>query len=87
MIYWMTGLSGSGKTTIAEGVHELQVVEVLEGDSLRNGLCKGLGYSANDRTENLRRIAHLAVHLNRHTDVIVACITPYESVRKIIRSC
>lgn len=86
MIYWMTGLSGSGKTTIAKGVEKLRPVEVLEGDTLRDGLCKGLGYSPAGRTENLRRIAHLATYLNKYTDVIVACITPYESARKMVRS-
>ena len=86
MIFWMTGLSGSGKSTIATGVAQLRLVEVLEGDQCRRGLCKGLGYSPRDRQENLRRIAHLAACLSRHTDVLVACITPYESARQMVRS-
>ena len=86
MIYWMIGLSGAGKSTIAQGLKRLHLVEALEGDACRRGLCRDLGYSPQDRTENLRRIAHLAVHLSKHTDVIVACITPYESVREMVRS-
>ena len=86
MIYWMVGLSGAGKSTIAQGLKRLHLVEVLEGDACRRGLCKDLGYSPQDRTENLRRIAHLAAHLGKYTDVIVACITPYEKVQKMVRS-
>ena len=86
MIYWMTGLSGSGKTTIAKGVQALTTIEVLEGDDLRKGLCNDLGYNCEDRNENLRRIAHIATHLNKYTDVIVSCITPYETTRSMIRS-
>jgi len=86
MIYWMTGLSGSGKSTIANGAAEQLDVEVLDGDSVRKGLCSNLGFSGEDRRENLRRIAHLATFLDKHTDVIVACITPYQSARKMARS-
>jgi adenylylsulfate kinase len=82
----MTGLSGSGKSTIAEGAAEQCDVEILDGDSVRQGLCSNLGFSGEDRRENLRRIAHLAEFLNKYTDVIVACITPYESVREMVRS-
>jgi adenylyl-sulfate kinase len=85
MVYWMTGLSGSGKTTIAQGVAERHAVEVLDGDRLRRGPCAGLGFSPEDRRENLRRAAHMAAALSPHVDVIVACITPYESARDMVR--
>ena len=86
MIYWMTGLSASGKSTIAKGAAERCDVEVLDGDKVRKGLCSNLGFSGEDRRENLRRIAHLAGFLDKYIDVIVACITPYESVRTMVRS-
>ena len=85
MIYWMTGLSGAGKSTIARGVQERHLIDVLDGDILRMGICRGLGFSPADRAENLRRAAHLAVHINKYSDVIVSCITPYESARKMVR--
>jgi len=80
MIYWMTGLSGSGKSTIAEGVSRFRPVDILDGD-----VCRGLGFTHEGRQENLRRIAHLAKHLGRHTDVLVCCISPYQSVRQMAR--
>ena len=86
MIYWMIGLSGAGKSTMALALKALHPIEVLEGDACRKGICRDLGFSHADRMENLRRIAHLAAYLNQHTDVIVACITPYESVREMVQS-
>jgi adenylylsulfate kinase len=85
MIYWMTGLSGSGKSTIAEGASRLRPVDILDGDVCRAGICRGLGFTHEGRQENLRRIAHLARHLGQHTDVLVCCISPYESVRQMAR--
>ena len=86
MIYWMTGLSGAGKTTIARGVAQRLMVDVLDGDNLRKGMCSNLGFSIDDRMENLRRIAHLARHLSKYTDVVVSCITPLESIRDMVKS-
>ena len=60
-IIWFTGLSGSGKSTIADNVKKrldkTEKIVVLDGDELRKGLCSGLGYSLEDREENIRRIA------------------------------
>jgi bifunctional enzyme CysN/CysC len=84
---WFTGLSGAGKTTICRAAatellaHGLQV-EVIDGDVIRNYLCKGLGFSKQDRDENIRRIAFVAQLLTRNgTTVLVSAISPYRSAR------
>lgn len=84
---WFTGLSGAGKTTICKAVatellaHGLQV-EVIDGDVIRNYLCKGLGFSKQDRDENIRRIAFVAQLLTRNgTIVLVSAISPYRTGR------
>jgi adenylylsulfate kinase len=64
-VIWMTGLSGSGKTTIAIGLEkELQkrgfLTQILDGDNIRTGINKNLGFSEEDRTENIRRIAEVS---------------------------
>src|SRR5512139_3969095 len=64
-ILWFTGLSGSGKSTIARRLEERLFENgvrtyVLDGDNVRTGLNKGLGFSAEDREENIRRIGHVA---------------------------
>lgn len=64
IIVWFTGLSGSGKTTLAYAVEkELRKIGVkslvLDGDDIRRGLCEDLGFSVEDRSENIRRIAHI----------------------------
>jgi adenylyl-sulfate kinase len=88
---WLTGLSGAGKTTIGqELVRQLQAagekVEFLDGDLLRQTICRGLGFSYDDRCENIRRIGFLAELLTRHgVNVIVAAISPYQSVRDEVR--
>ena len=84
---WFTGLSGAGKTTIcravatellAYGLH----VEVIDGDVIRNHLCKDLGFSKHDRDENIRRIAFVAQLLTRNgTIVLVSAISPYREGR------
>lgn len=79
-VIWLTGLSGSGKTTIANALYnELsEPTIILDGDILRNGLCKDLGFSDGDRHENNRRVAELAKLLsNNGVNVIVALITPF----------
>jgi adenylylsulfate kinase len=84
---WFTGLSGSGKTTIAELVRpELErrglLVEWLDGDEVREHLSKGLGFSKEDRDTNIDRIAWVASRLTRHgAAVIVSAISPYEETR------
>lgn len=89
---WLTGLSGAGKSTIANALnHELVKVGVscfvLDGDDMRAGLNSDLGFSADDREENVRRIAHVAklVSSRGHT-VVVAAITPSHAMRSIARS-
>jgi len=88
---WLTGLRGAGKTTISRVVEqELQTqgykVEVLDGDIVRQYLTKGLGFSKEDRDENIRRISFVA-HLLTKNDVIVlvSVISPYRDLREEVR--
>jgi adenylylsulfate kinase len=90
-IVWFTGLSGSGKTTLSGALAQRLsmrgcVVKVLDADDLRRTLSAGLGYSAEDREENIRRIASLAEALaNVGVTVLVAAITPYRRMRQELR--
>jgi bifunctional enzyme CysN/CysC len=88
---WFTGLSGAGKTTICRAVatellaNGLQV-EVIDGDVIRNHLCKDLGFSKQDRDENIRRIAFVAQLLTRNgTITLVSAISPYRAGRELAR--
>ncbi len=82
-LIFLTGLSGSGKSTLASGLEarlraEGILVTVVDGDILRTGLCSNLGFSAEDRHENLRRATELALHLaDVGAVVIVALISPF----------
>ena len=84
---WFTGLSGSGKSTVAAIVEkELRAaghrVEVLDGDVVRTNLSRGLGFSREDRDTNVRRIAFVADLLSRNgVNVVTAAISPYRAVR------
>src|SRR6266508_3514407 len=88
---WFTGLSGSGKTPIAELVRpELErrgrKVEWLDGDEVREHLSKGLGFSKEDRDTNIDRIGWVASRLTRHgAAVIVSAISPYRAARQQAR--
>jgi adenylylsulfate kinase len=88
---WFTGLSGSGKTTIAHLVGpELDrrgcIVEYLDGDTVRTHLSKGLGFSKEDRDTNIERIGWVASRLTRQGGaVIAAAISPYEETRQKAR--
>lgn len=88
---WITGLPCSGKSTLAELLRkELErynwPVEVLDGDEVRTRLSRGLGYSKEDRDENIRRIAFVARLLSRNGVVaITAAISPYRAIRKEAR--
>lgn len=88
---WFTGLSGSGKTTIASLVEEKlrargAKVEPLDGDVVRTNLTKGLGFSKEDRDENIRRIGFVAHLLCRNgVVVLVSAISPYREVRDEVR--
>jgi adenylylsulfate kinase len=88
---WFTGLSGAGKTTIAELVGpQLEerglTVEYLDGDVVRTHLSKGLGFSKEDRDTNIERIGWVASRLTRHGGaVLVSAISPYEETRQKAR--
>jgi adenylylsulfate kinase len=89
---WFTGLSGSGKTTIAHLVGpELDrrglIVEYLDGDSVRMHLSKGLGFSKEDRDTNIERVGWVASRLTRQGGaVITAAISPYTETRRKARA-
>ena len=91
-IVWLTGLSGAGKSTIAERLRaELgqrgRGAEVLDGDEIRSHLSKGLGFSREDRDTNIRRIGYVARVLARNGGIaITAAISPYRGVRDEIRA-
>jgi adenylylsulfate kinase len=88
---WFTGLSGAGKSTIANiVVDELRArgrrVELLDGDEVREHLSKGLGFSKEDRDTNIRRIGWVASVLARNGVVsVTAAISPYRAVRDEVR--
>ena len=88
---WFTGLSGSGKSTIAEMLyHELVArglkTEILDGDEVRKNLSKGLGFSKEDRDTNILRIGYVADLLTRNGVVTIACpISPYKETRDAVR--
>lgn len=90
--YWLTGLSGAGKTTLAEGFNKVLSERgmgcvVLDGDELRRGLNRDLGFGREDRRENVRRIAEIArLLVARNLYVVVSAISPYESDRRFARS-
>jgi adenylyl-sulfate kinase len=90
-VVWFTGLSGAGKTTIANIVEpELEqrgyVVDHLDGDIVRTHLSKGLGFSKEDRDTNIARIAWVASRVARAGGaVIVSAISPYEEARRHAR--
>lgn len=91
LLIWFTGLSGSGKSTLAnalesalnaDGIHTY----LLDGDNVRNGLNAGLGFSREDREENLRRIAEVSkLFLDAGIVVIAAFISPLREDRSMIR--
>lgn len=91
-VLWFTGLSGSGKSTIA-GLVEAELrrrgaeVESLDGDEVRTHLSKGLGFSREDRDTNIRRIGLVAGLLSRHgVGVVTAAISPYAATRDEVRA-
>jgi adenylylsulfate kinase len=88
---WFTGLSGSGKSTIAEMLHHEFVArgmksEILDGDVVRQNLSKGLGFSKEDRDTNVLRIAFVADLLTRNGVAAICCpISPYKETRNQAR--
>ncbi|MCR5681291.1 MAG: adenylyl-sulfate kinase [Clostridiales bacterium] len=91
-VYWMTGLSGSGKSTVAALAEKALIEEghaalMIDGDTVRTGLCRGLGFSPEDRHENLRRIAELAkIAALSGMTVFVCTISPTEADREQARA-
>lgn len=92
LVVWFTGLSGSGKSTICKSACiELMAqglrVEALDADEVRKGLCSDLGFTKEDRFENVRRLGFVAQLLAQHgVVVLVAAISPYRSVREELRT-
>ena len=88
---WFTGLSGAGKSTIAEILEKKfkekgLKIEILDGDVVRTHLSKGLGFSKEDRDANIKRIGYVASLLSRNgVIVITAAISPYKSLRADVR--
>ena len=89
---WFTGLSGAGKSTTAEVLTVLLMehgrqVTILDGDIVRTHLSKGLGFSAEDRDTNIRRIGYVASEIVRHGGVAVcAAVSPYRATRDDVRN-
>ena len=92
VVLWLTGLSGSGKSTLAQGL-ERRLVErrisayVLDGDNLRHGLSQDLGFSPEERRENIRRTGEVArLFVDAGVIVICALVSPYRSDREALRA-
>ena len=91
MVIWFTGLSGSGKSTLAnalnEALHSKKIsTYLLDGDNIRHGLCKDLGFSDKDREENIRRIGEVAnLFMNAGIVTITAFVSPFKSDREKVR--
>jgi len=91
LVLWFTGLSGSGKSTLANALNEklhLQGIStfILDGDNIRHGLCKDLGFSDKDREENIRRIGEVSnLFMNAGIVTITAFVSPFISDRQKVR--
>ena len=91
MMVWMTGLSGSGKSTVALGVErELHkrglLCRLLDGDNIRDGINRGLGFSPEDRRENIRRIAEVGKLMVDTGIITLACfVSPTRELREMAR--
>ena len=92
LVVWLTGLSASGKSTLAKAVEQQlfeggTAVARLDGDNVRHGLCGDLGFSPEDRNENIRRVSEVAAILHELGHVVIcAFISPYQAERKLARS-
>jgi adenylylsulfate kinase len=91
LIIQLTGLSGSGKTTLSDYVKQKLEdqylrVEIIDGDKYRKTLCSDLGFSKEDRHENIRRLARAAYSFTGSSDVvIIAAINPFEQIRNELK--
>lgn len=88
IVLWLTGLSSAGKSTIGEGlVRQLQAAghraELLDGDAVRQRLCKDLGFSKHDRDENIRRIGFVAELLAKHGVIVAGLLKPLLARREL----
>ncbi len=90
-VIWLSGLSGSGKTTIAKGIEEVLhregfICQVLDGDNIRSGINNNLGFSPEDRLENIRRISEVSkLFINCGIVTINSFISPTEKIRQIAK--
>lgn len=91
VVLWFTGLSGSGKSTVAgaleQALHQLGVsTYLLDGDNVRHGLCRDLGFSDDDRRENIRRVGEVArLMVDAGLVVLTAFISPHRAERQMVR--
>jgi len=91
-VLWFTGLSGSGKSTVASKLEEVLFQKgyrtyLLDGDNIRMGLNKGLGFSLEDRTENIRRIGEVSkLFVDAGMVVLCAFVSPLRKDREFVRS-
>lgn len=91
VVLWFTGLSGSGKSTVAgaleQALHQLGVsTYLLDGDNVRHGLCRDLGFSDDDRKENIRRVGEVAqLMVDAGLIVLSAFISPHREERQMVR--
>lgn len=91
-VIWFTGLSGSGKSTLAHSVEEKLFQRgcqsyVFDGDNVRHGLCSDLGFTEEDRAENIRRIAEMCrLFVDAGVIALTAFISPQRSDRKMVRT-
>lgn len=91
VLVWLTGLSGSGKSTLANALEAALFSRgfhtyTLDGDNIRHGLCKDLGFSEADRTENIRRVGEVAsLMVDAGLIVIASFISPFQDDRKMVR--
>ena len=92
IVLWLTGLSGSGKSTLANALNESLHSKglstfILDGDNIRHGLCKDLGFSDKDREENIRRIGEVAnLFMNAGIITITAFVSPFKNDREKVKN-
>ncbi len=92
VVVWFTGLPSSGKSTLANEVEKKLVGEgkktyILDGDNIRTGLCKGLGFSEEDRAENIRRIGEVGkLFVDAGVITLSAFVSPYKKDRDAVRN-